>query len=682
MPTSLLPHSAVGLPPSPLFLEVDVAPQLAEIHDEFAPLLRLSGICAVQGSGAGVAPNGTSTSAAHSGSDEEDVRGRRSPAMSPVRAAESKLAELTAPVAVLLPPPMSNEDVAFIAQYVRRCRAQEESERLYIALVFQEYKKRKSVELKRETEVAAWRGELVRLRERELPPEVRAAASEMAANETAARAAVLDAHDKFVVWVAETTPQWVEAAQRAERQRLENESAKKAAMAAAREALALELAMGRQLDDVSGRSSPQSAGVVAGVNEDGTLSYDPVVSIAAPARTPGEATEVLSPTELRRKAIHMLEAEEAEVKRRREGQLRLLRVQEEQLRAEMALKAQHDQAEAERREREAAQTREDDMARRYDALLQEEFAVQQRLREREEAERLQETERQTRLAAVAAEEEQLRRRLKEAEDRRVASEEETARVAREAKMREVREQEEQLRQRIATRTAAAEAERQAREAEARIHAEAAAVRAQQAEALQRANAQREQSEKERQLAYLREQEEAYKRRLREKELAEIEEKRRAAEAQWRHSTAAAAAAGSAPAWAGHSAFTASPSPMVAPGMYHLPAHAPSSAYPPAMPHHGYQSMPTAPVQHPPPSGGYYTHLGTPAAGAMSVAGMPAPPPRPDFGGYAVPQPYAQPYPYAAAGAPVYYPGPPHGGASPAMTAAAPSPYAPAAMYPH
>ncbi|KAG5501022.1 hypothetical protein GH5_04611 [Leishmania sp. Ghana 2012 LV757] len=653
----MLPSPAMGLPPTTL-LEVGVSPEMADIHEEFAPLLRLSGICAPSSGGSSstaVWPNGTSSGAGpstggFSGGDEEEVRGRRSPAVSPVRAGENKLAELMAPVMVTLPPPMSDEDAASIDGYVRHYRAQEEYERAYIALIFQEYKKRKSVEQRRDDELASLLDELKQLRQRELRPEVRAALCLIASEEAAARAAVQDAYDKFLKWVEETTPQWIEAAQRQEQRRMDNEKAKKAAMAAAREALAQELAMGRLLSDVSGRTSPHTLGAVSGLNEDGIPSYKPAVSVERQMQASLEVAEALSPTELRRKAIRMLEAEEAEMKHRREQQLCLLRVQEEQLRAEIALKAQHKQEEAERREREAEQKRKDELARRYDALLQEEFTLQSRMREREEKEARKEAERCARLAQVANEEEQLRRRIKETEDRRKASEEEAARVARDKKMREVREQEEALRQRIAERTAAAEAERLDREAEARIRAEAEAVRAEQEEALRRVRQEQEQREKQQQLAYLRDQEEAYKRRTREKELAEIEEKRRALESQWQHRAAAT------PAWAGHSAPSTSavslamPPAIVPPAACMAPPQASVCAYTPAVPPYGYQPMPAAPAPSAVAPGVYYPYL-NPVAVAVPTAGMP-PLLRPEYSGY----PFAQPpYPPVAQQCPQPYP---------------------------
>ncbi|TPP46055.1 hypothetical protein CGC20_32695 [Leishmania donovani] len=684
----MFPSPVSGLPATTLLAKVDVAPQLADIHKEFAPLLRLSGICAASSGSTAVGPNGTSSGAGVSngglsGSEEEDLRGRRSPAASPVRTADSRLAELMAPVMVTLPPPMSKEDAASIAHYVHRFHVQEEYERSYVALIFQEYKKRKSMEQKWESDLASWRSELKQLQQRELPPEVRAAASVIVSEEAAARKAVHDAYDKFLKWVEETVPQWIETAQRQEQRRVDNENAKKAAMAAAREALAHELAMGKRLSDVNDRTSFQNTGAVTGLKEDGTLSYEPAVSVETQVQASREATEALSPTELRRKAIRMLEAEEAEMKRRREEQLRLLRVQEEQLRAEIALKEKYKQEEAERRQREAEQKRKDELARRYDALLKEEFTLQSRMREREEMEVRQEAERRAKLAQVAAEEEELRRRIQETEDRRKASEEEAARVARDKKMREVREKEEMLRQRIAERAAAAEAERLEREAEARIHAEAEAVRARQEEALRQARMQQEEREKKQQLAYLRDQEEAYKRRIREKELAEIEKKRLAAESQWQHR------ASTTSALAAHSVSSTSATPIVMPPAAAHPAphlmapQIPMSSYTTVMPSNVYQPIPAAPAPSAVAPGGCYLYP-NPVATVVPTAGMP-PPSRPEYGVYPFAQPpcvpvaqqYPQPYPPATVG---YYPGVPQGGAPPGVMTLQTSPYSPAAMH--
>ncbi|KAG5501489.1 hypothetical protein JKF63_03318 [Porcisia hertigi] len=691
----MFPSPAMGLQPTTLLVEVQVAPLLADIHNELAPLLRLVSICASSSSGKSPSPgpNGTSSgigvnSSGFPGGEEEDVRGRHSPAISPVRDAESTLAELMAPVTVTVPPPMSSEDVASINNFVHHFHQQERYERDYIALIFQEYKKRKNIEKKYDDGFASVWGKLKLLRQRELPPEVRAALSVVVSQEAAARAAVQDAYDKFLSWVEETTPHWIEAAQRLEQQRVESEKAKNAAMAAAREALTQELLMGRQLGDVSGHSLLQKDGATPGRNKDGTLSYEPTVSVEMQMQASCEATEVLSPTQLRQKAIHMLEAEEAEMKRRREEQLRLLRVQEEQLRTEIALKAQHEQQEAARRERLAEKMREDEVARRYDALLEEEFTLQNRMRERQEAEARQESERRAKLARIAAEEEQLQRRILEREERRKALEEETARVEREKKMRDVREQEEVLRQRIAERTAALEAERRLREAEARVRAEAEAVRAQQEEALRQAKMQQQEREKQQQVAYLREQEEAYKRRIRERELAEIEERRRAADLlRPKHSAATTSA------WAGHPVPLAStiplamPSGAAFPAPYTAPPQTSMSLYAPAIPPHGYQPMMMAPLPSAVAPAFYPPCPSAAVVPTLEGAGGMAPTLRPEHSlppfaqspSAPVVQPYLQPHAPAAAAAAGFYSGLQQNGSSQGAMMQT-SPYAPAAMY--
>ncbi|KPI85152.1 hypothetical protein ABL78_5777 [Leptomonas seymouri] len=678
-----------------LLVEVDVAPELADIHSEFAPLLRLSGICAVP-SVTSVATSGVVSTNNLSDSDEEEPRGRRSPAMSPVRAAESKLAELTAPVSVTLPPPMSSEDAAFIAHYVQCFRAKEEAEKAYIAFIFQEYKKRKGIEQKRWNEIGAMQRELELLRQRELPPEVREAVEELIKSESVARDAVWTAYDRFLEWIAITTPQWIEAAQRQEQARLIDEKAKKAAMAAAREALAQELAMGKQLGESSNggsgggrggtaaarsRASPSAAAggdaaaavaVAAVVNEDGTLSYEPTVSVDQHLEASQDPTATLGESELRRKAIRMLEAEEEEMRRRREEQVHLLRVQEEQLRAQIELKKQHEAEMAAREEREAARKHEDELAQRYNALLEQEFNLQSRVREREEQEAKKKEERRMLMEHVAAEEQLLRQRIQEKEERRKASEEETARVARERQMREIREQEEALRRRIAERDAAEEARRKAEEDRVRREAEAAAVRAEQDEALRRAKAEQERSEKMRQLAYLRDQEEAYKRHIREKELAEIEAKRRATEAHWTHPALPYSPKNNRPPSSAPPVPTASiaiPTPHAAQSFQ-------VSYYPTPQP----PAPPTAsylPAAAPPVMPSYYGFYGAPS---------PVPPPPPQ-------QPYAFSPPYAAY--PVMpppqhpmmmqgYPPNPHypQAAPPSTMPLQSSPYAPTATYPH
>ncbi|GET89789.1 hypothetical protein, conserved [Leishmania tarentolae] len=679
----MFPSSVAGLQPTTFLVKVDVAPHLSEIHKELAPLLRLSSICAVRSGSTASGLNGTGSSAGVSngglsGNEEEDPHGRRSPAASPVRTAENKLAELMAPVMVTLPSPMSNEDTASIVHYVRRFHVQGECERSYIAFIFQEYKKRKSIEQKWESNLASWQCELKQLRQRELPPEVRAAASAIVSDEASSRKAVQNAYDTFLKWIEVTVPQWIEAAQRQEQQRLDNENAKKAAMAAAREALAQELAMGKHLSKSSGCTSSENVGAVTGLKEDGVLSYEPAVSVETQLEVSCEATEALSPMELRRKAIHMLEAEETEMKRRREEQLRLLRVQEEQLRAEIDLKEQHKQEEAERRQREAEQKREDELARRYDALLEEEFTLQNRMREREEAEARQEAERRAKLAQVAAEEEALRRRIQDTEDRRKASEEAAARLERDKRIREVREKEEMLRQRIEERAAAAEAERLEREAEARIHAEAEKVRAQQEEVLREAKMQQEERQKKQQLAYLRDQEEAYKRRIREKELAEIERKRLAAESPWQHRTAMTSAL------AGPSVSSTSATPLVMPSTVVLSTpqvmapQIPMSSYAIATPSQSYQSIPGTPAPSAMAPGGCYL-CPNPVATAVSTAGIPVVPSRPEYGISAFAQPpyvpvaqqYPQAYPPVTMG---HYPCVPHSGAPPGTMTLQTSPY--------
>lgn len=655
------------LPSTTHLVEVDVAPEWADIHLQFAPLLRIAGICPVANAVSVAVSSGVSAGNLSGSDEEEPARGRRSPAMSPVRAAESKLAELVAPVSVTLPPPMSSEDAAFITHYVQNFRAREEMEKDYVAFIFAEYKKRKGVEQKWWTEVEAMQRQLEALRQRELPPEVREAVSALVEGETAARAAVWAAYDKFLEWIAATTPQWVEAAQRQEQTRLANEKAKKAAMAAAREALAQELAMGKQLSGagvVAARSSPGSPSPAAAmVNDDGTLSYEPAVSLDQQMAESEDPAAHLNASQLRLKAIRMLEAEEEEMKRRREEQVRLLRVQEEQLRAEIALKTQHEQEQAERKARESAQQHEDELAKRYNALLEQEFALQNRVREKEEAQARKEAERRTLMEHVAAEEQLLRQRIQEKEERRKASEEETARVAREQKMREIREQEEALRRRIAERDAAAEAERAAQAAKARREAEEAAVRAAQAEALRASKEEREKYEKARQLAYLREQEEAYKRHIREKELAEIEGRRRAAEAQWSHpslSVTPPMPTGSMTMPAPHAAAYAMPAPQPSP--YAAPP--PPSLPPPQPAVHTYYNPYPAPAPAMPPQ--HYA-MASPYSAYPGAAPSFPPPQQPPM--------MMQGYPGAMNANP-YYPQPAPQGMMPMQ----PSPYAPAAMY--
>jgi hypothetical protein len=681
-------HDSPGfaLPSTTLLVEVDVAPKLAEIHNEFAPLLRLSGVCAATNVTSAAVSSGISASN-FSGSDDEESRGGRSPAMSPVRAAESRLAELTAPVTVTLPPPMSEEDSAFIAHYVHSFRVHEEAEKAYIAFIFQEYKKRKGIEQKRLKELGGLRQELEALRERELPPEVRAAVEKLVKSEETGREAVWTAYGKFLEWIACTIPQWIEAAQRQEQMRLADEKAKKAAMEAAREALAHELAMGKQLGGLSGGggggrvrttasscASPSSPNTASAVDEDGTLSYEPAVSVDQQVEASQDPTASLCASELRRKAIRMLEAEEEEMKRRRDEQLRRLRVQEEQLRAEIALKRQHEAEQATRKEREAAQEHEGALAQRYNALLEQEFMLQSRLREREEAKAKKEAERQMLMEHIAAEELLLRQRIQEKEDRRKASEEEAARIAREKKMREIQEQEEALRRRIAEREAAAAAERKVRNDAARREAEAAAVYAEQEAVLQRAKDEQARAEKARQLAYLRDQEEAYKRHIRERELAEIEEKRRAAEAHWTHPTLPTSHMSS------HSISPSSPMPttsMAMPGptqvSYYTAQQAgvpPAASYAPTaapmMPAAFYDpyAAPGAVVVVPPPQPQQQLHTAFPSPYA-AYPGIPAPPP--------TQMPMTQGYSSNPMG---YYPR----AAPPGMATLRTSPYAPAAMY--
>lgn len=515
MPTSLVGNRFI--------MHVKEAPEWAEVHRNYAPLLRLARI--------GV----NFTKPLHSGDDE------LSPGSSPVTTAEhDQLLRLNTPVLVDLPPPPSQEEMEEYHSFVLGQRWQAEVEKQYVDLAYREYCKRKGVEQKWQKGVEEMAEELAALQRRELPLHVRNALACIEEQEELERAGVVESYDGFLTWVDETVPKWLEAVTQREEERRQKEAARKAAMEAAKEALTKELAEGRQLPAVP------AASVVAGsssMSSPGDMVYEPLTP------QPQPSVAELTPSELRRKAIKMLEQEEAAMKRRQEELAAQLREKESELRDKIEAR------EKQRLEAEAQQ-RDEELARKYEDLLNQETELQSRINARTQERQQQDEERRMMLEHIAAEEQLLRQRLRDQEDKRKALEEEKARQAALHKAEyyeHVRAEEELLRRRLQEREAARaeEEHRKAAEAEearrrqaeqlqreqAELEAKLAqrqqieAIQRQQEEALRRAQEEHERAEKERQLRFLREQEEQVKARVRAQELAELQatEQRRSEE---------------------------------------------------------------------------------------------------------------------------------------------------------
>lgn len=617
--------------PAPFSISVGPSPEWEEVFHNYSHLIRLSQIERTAAAAALSSPRG------HLSGDDEE---RQSPASSPVgmSAAQHKYLELTAPLPLELPPPMPNEEAASYRAFAGRHAAAEEAEKHYIAFIFQEYCKRKTVEQRWQHDLAKIAAALAVARSRELPPHVRNLIGILEENEAREREEITTAYDGFLRWVGETTPVWLEAVRGQEAERERHAEAKRAALAAAKAALAEELAQGRQLPDHAGhgyggslkagpggissgqlaQSSPLNAALPP-IAADGTLNYSPSATIevsgvhrSSPEPAPGDgaAAAGLSESELRLKAIRMLEAEEEAVKRRRAEQLEGLRRQEGDMRASMAA----------------------------------------RERQRTEEEARQAGARAEMLEHITAEEELLLRRMDDREARRVAAKEETRRVkeAAEAEARRQSEaekaqlyehvlaEEELLRRRLRQR----DEEQRAREAQEedlvrqrrRQQEEERRVRQEQEDAMHRAREEAARAEKDRQLRLLAEQEEAVKGRLRARELSELqaresERHREFAEAQRASTAAAATYAQGVPGgyYAPPPAHMAPPqqdyAPQYLPDLGPVPPAAMYDPYrpaPPQAPYPGYPAGPYGsypqqqqqqfgPAHQPPPPGGYYAH---------------------------------------------------------------------------
>lgn len=459
-------------------VKVHPIPEINEIQKNYAGLARLTRSRDQQAEAC--ASRDRSLTDVHAGAEdgvgeEKEEEGNvllPSKISSPVSGAAPQLSSLLAPVHVEIPAEAADADVGGgVARFAAQFAAAERAEEQYIALVYKEYTKRKSLEQKWYKQ---WVDYYMTLKQHVLPPEVVERLHTVRSLESEEREAIAASYDRFLQWVSDTNPQWIDAAQRQEREREAKETARQTAMAAAKAALAEELAAGRPL--------PAPAELPSAFNERGEPAYD---SVLVDLGVPPTRTELdVSPSELRAKAIHLLEREEQLMKGRKQEQLRALQQEEERLRQQME---RHDA----------------DRARR-----QAELDEQQRQRA-EDAKVL--------LEHIAAEEELIRARLaaKEAEKQRAEEAEKQRAAAEKATMYEhVRAEEELLRQRLQAREEAKLAEQRQREA-------AAKLRQEQEEMLRRAKEQHEREEKEKQLAYLQEQEKMYAERLRARELAEI-----------------------------------------------------------------------------------------------------------------------------------------------------------------
>lgn len=486
--------------------EVGLSPEWAELHRNWAALIRLAGLEKRRISTAVTASNGE---------DEREVT--ESPTLSSQAISKEgrKVLELTMPVKVCLPEPMAAEDMSIYRAYVGHHREQEMRAKLYIALIFEEYRRRKSIEKKFTNGLGALLAELTELQKKELPFHVRNALAAVEEMEEAPRQELHAVYDRFILWVEEMRPQWIATVYEEVAEKAAKATARKAAMEAAKVALADELAMGRQLSIRQGSS--QTAGA---------------------ASEPSVGLEV-STSQLRRKAIEMLESEEEEVRRRRDAQLQRLRTDEEAIKSRLAEREQQQHLQDVRQKEEV-------LAQRYHALLTQESELQTRLRAREEERRQREEDCRNMLDHVTAEEQLLRQRLKEREDRRIASAEEAARIEakRKAELYEHLQAEEELvRRRMQKREEEREtqlhavkaqeeearrrqleaAQHQQAELEERIRRSAAqeALQREQEEAMRVAKERHLEAEREAQLRYLKEQEEELKARMRKAAVAEI-----------------------------------------------------------------------------------------------------------------------------------------------------------------
>lgn len=318
--------------------------------------------------------------------DEEKFPAQVESASERPKTTPNALTQLLASVDISLPSvePQSNGDLA--SDFVAEARRSAKFEKNYVRLVFQEYCGRKSVEKEWETSVSEcgqWHHEVLRL---ELSPETRALLSAFESGESETRASLLAAYDLFVEWVDAETPRWVEAARSLEARRRANE----AAIEAAKRALADELA--QQQEDV---------------------------------RVGGEMSAHTDHA-LRRRAIAMIEQEQARRLRAEEAELDTLRLQEEHLRRGIEERRR-------RREAEEARGREAGAESLHRALIDQENSLRQRLSQREEERARREEERRLLLEHIEAEEQLLRRRLAESEAMKKRAEEEKNRLEREGR---------------------------------------------------------------------------------------------------------------------------------------------------------------------------------------------------------------------------------------------------------
>ncbi|CCW60948.1 unnamed protein product [Phytomonas sp. EM1] len=498
-------------------LKVSISPEWAEIHRNFASLIRLSNIATplskfinVQG-------------------DLDEVGLHNSSCHSPVHDPESlKLFELLAPVKIEFPPEPTTEELSNFHALVTNLEIQQKDEKEYIGLIFQEYCKRKSIMQKREKEFDVFIEEIAELQRRDLPPSIRQGLVMIEQEETSTRDELLAVYDRFLKWIEEVQPQWLEAVNRLVEENRIKEEAKKAALEASKALLVQELTAGKKLSSMSNNPVGES-----GNNVDS--SYVPNVAL-------DDAThEEPSPAELRHKAIELLEQQEAVIRHRREQQLLELKLKEESIRKHIKDKENERLAEEEKKRRE-------NWEQLHKSLLEQEGILQERLRAREEERRQKEEERHMLLEHCAAEEEIIRRRLKDQEARHKAVEDEKKRLEAQKKKdlyEHILAEEELLRQRIQQREAEKEIEKQqqaaAAEEERRKKAEKLEeeirLREQhnslvmEQEALHRSKEEHNKAERLKQVALLKQQEEVVRARLRTKEIVEIQAKEQKLQSQ-------------------------------------------------------------------------------------------------------------------------------------------------------
>ncbi|CCW71063.1 unnamed protein product [Phytomonas sp. Hart1] len=490
-------------------LEVSVSSEWADIHRNFAPLIRLSNIAA---------PLSKFTSVE---CDAGEVVAYNSSHCSPVKCNESSnIFELLAPVNIQLPPGPTSEELSNFNALVTNLIVQQENEKQYISLIFREYCKRKGIMQKREKEFDAFIEEFAELQRRDLPPFLRQALAILEEEETTVRGEIVVVYNRFLEWIEGVQPQWLEAVDRQIAENRMKEEAKKAALEASKALLVQELEAGRRFTSMSGNSIDSS--YVPNVGLDDGIHEEP------------------SPAALRRKAIELLEQQEAVMRHRRDQHLLELKLKEESLRQRIK-NAENERLSGDNKEKANWELLHQDLPEQKNDL---------QLLHAHEAEMLQKEEkRRMMLEHCTAEEELIRHRLKNQEDKRRAVEEEKKCLEAQKKKEfyeHILAEEELLRQRMQQREAEKEMENQRQAAaieQARQEKSQALRRKQEAfeeelrhreqhnslvmeqeEVLRRVKKEYHNAERAKQVTLLKEQEEMVKARLRAKEIAEIQAK--------------------------------------------------------------------------------------------------------------------------------------------------------------